>query len=373
MRDAFQFAAGLKRPERPSASERFAPFSGLDPVGGQPQGRTVAEVIAEAKAAAKCDRVVEPWEPLADDRIMWMNLNSENLFLPEDDPTHDDIEFTQARGYTDAILDRHLSNIAELVKSLNGGQGPDGIKLSEVEDRRVLEKLVADYLPDLGYQTVVLLEGHDRRGIDVGLISKFAQWPGTQPRLVLAPGLDEQRGILRVELDEGGRRCVEYVVHWKSMRDGEKVAAEMNSEIAAALKADIEATVAADPGVNIAVGGDFNTKFYKGNQTAFEALGVCKSPEGVACDGLFDGINTIAERRAEGIEHPLLPAGSHGNEFLDRALYNGTLLDGSGGMKVDLDSLVVVPTPGRFFGKKNRVNGNGISDHRPVVEQRVLV
>lgn len=350
-----------------------------DPLQGRPAQEaapSVKQVLEQAKAAPGNARVKEPWDALPPNRMMAMALNAENLFRESDDPNRDDSEFLPAAGYTKEKFYEHLDNIGELIKSVNGGRGPEILALTEVEDKRALEKLVGNELEGMGYHTIALEEGHDRRGIDVGLVTKYPLWPRSAPRLVFPPGdTAGQRGILRTELEVNGKKTVVYVNHWKSMRDGEDVAARENTRIAAALQADIQATVAADPRATVMVLGDFNTKFYDGQQGAMEALGSTPSGEALSAGQLWDATHTIPARRGEGVEHPLLPEGTHAFrgefDFLDRFMVNGNAASGAGGIKFDPDSLVVLPTPGRFFGRGGGGNtiANGISDHKPLVAQ----
>lgn len=376
-RDTFggqQPQTGGNRLDGGPAGTHWAGNRNRDPIGGG-QMMTVDAVIAQAKAAPGHPRVKEPWDALPANRVMVMSLNVENLFREADDPTHKDEEFTTAAGYTKETFYKHLDNIGTLLRSVNGGRGPDITGLIEVEDRRALEKLVGNELSDLGYTTIALEEGRDERGIDVGLLSRFPLVAGTKPSLIFSsPDATDERGVLRAELDVQGRRTVVYINHWKSMRDGEDVSAAMNSKIAAAVRDDIAATVAKDPKASVMLMGDLNTKFYGGKQDAMQALGARSSAEGMGQGDLFDATYTIPGRREEGVQHPLLPEGTHshrGNgDFLDRMMVAGGVATGTSGLKFDPDSLVVVPTPGRFFGRKpTDVNENGISDHKPLVAQ----
>ena len=373
--DQFGQPGGVKpQGDRLTGGNGGAHFVGRDPVGGGGAAMpTIAEVITQAKAAPGNAKVHEPWGALPPGRMMVMSMNVENLFREADDPTHDDKEFTVAAGYTQEKFYRHLDNIASVIKSVNGGKGPDIIATIEVEDKTALQKLVDLKLPDLGYRTIALEEGQDARGIDVGLITKYPLWAGTKPSLLLVPNLGGQRGILRTELNVEGQRTVVYVNHWKSMRDGEEISAKENVQIAALLKSDIAATVAADPDAKIMAMGDFNTKFYGGNQSAMTELGSSKTGDKVAASQLWDATNTIPARRADGVNHPLLPEGTHGYrgdfDFLDRFMVNGNASGNDKGLKLDPDSVVVIPTPGRYFGRDNSTNPNGLSDHKPVVAQ----
>ncbi len=341
---------------------------------GPPPIRPIDEVLADAKSAPASAELQTPWESLPDNRVMVMQMNVENLFLETDDPTHKDEEFTTERGYTKEERELHETNIAKVIRSVNGGKGPDVISMVEVENLEALKSLVDGHLKDCGYQVIALKEGTDERGIDVGLVSRFPLWKGTQPTLLLTPGLEHQRGILRVELDVKGHRAVAYVNHWKSMRDGEEVANETNKAIAATLRADVEATQKKDPGVAIMALGDFNTKYYEGAQDAMTALGATRDEKAIGdASPLFDATSTIPARREAGARHPLLPEGTHsfngGHDFLDRIMVNESCSAEGSGLKLVDDSVCVIPTPGRFFAKKNKAEPNGVSDHRPMVAQ----
>jgi hypothetical protein len=352
-------------------SRTQAPNPGRDVFGSNMP--TVAEVMAQARAAPGNPGVTEPWGGLPPNRMMAMAINVENLFSEHDAPGKADEEFTPEAGYTRDTVLQHLDNIAAVIKSVNGGQGPHILATMEVEQRSLLEKLVDLKLGGLGYQTIALEEGRDPRGIDVGLISKYPLWGGSRPSLIFAGDGQGQRGILRAELNVEGKRTVVYVNHWKSMRDGEDVAAQENSQIAAALKADIAATMAADPNTTIMAMGDFNTKMSEGNQRAMESLGTKRSGDGLENSQMWDATHTFGARRSEGIDHVLVPDGTHSYQghadFLDRFMVNGAAATGASGITFDPKSLVVLPTPGRFFGRDQQVNPNGVSDHKPMVAQ----
>jgi endonuclease/exonuclease/phosphatase family metal-dependent hydrolase len=264
------------------------------------------------------------------------------------------------------MLYRHLSNIGTVLKSINDGQGPDVIALTEVEDLHAAEKLTDQQLNNLGYQTIISMDGRDARGIENSLISKFSLWPGAAAKLVFADGLDSQRGVLRVELDAKGEHLIMYVNHWKSMRDGEAESVADNLKIAAAVKRDMEATLAQDPKARVVAMGDFNTKFENGDNSAVDALGASRDEK--AASLLWDATQHIVDRVKEGVESPLLGLGSHeynGNaDFLDRALTSKN----EGPLEFLPDSLVLMPRFPRFFGKPRDgqvvINPNGLSDHR---------
>ena len=76
--------------------------------------------------------------------------NVENLFDVEDAPPDrrpDKVRralrvgsaSSEVKGWTQAILDHKLAQLASVINRMNGGRGPDGLGLREVENRHVLE------------------------------------------------------------------------------------------------------------------------------------------------------------------------------------------------------------------------------------------
>ena len=136
---------------------------------------------------------------VSEPRASIMSLNAQNLFDNEDDPGKDDkaylplaakqnpahidacneIEVESWRNeclyldWSDAAVDTKLRMLAETIRQVDGGRGPDIIAFQEIENERILERLRREHLADLGYQPAVLLEGRDARGIDVAFLSRL--------------------------------------------------------------------------------------------------------------------------------------------------------------------------------------------------------
>ena len=128
-----------------------------------------------------------------------MSLNAQNLFDNVDDPGKDDkaylplaskqnqehiddcneIEVESWRNecllldWSDAAVDTKLRALAEVIRQVSGGRGPDIIAFQEIENRRILERLRREHLAELGYGPAVLVEGSDARGIDVAFLSRL--------------------------------------------------------------------------------------------------------------------------------------------------------------------------------------------------------
>ncbi len=116
-------------------------------------------------------------------------------YLPKADKTAPEVQkfcaaekdpFYQRECYdmdwSEDVLKAKMEHIADSVLQING-IGPDILILEEVENQRVLDRLNKEYLQKAGYITATLIEGEDRRGIDIGVLSRFPL--ASDPRLVL--------------------------------------------------------------------------------------------------------------------------------------------------------------------------------------------
>ncbi len=144
----------------------------------------------------------EKWDlpPKAADEISVMSFNVENLFDTVKTPGHNDETYLPvamknadpklreacaknndsayrrneclSTDWNDQALNKKLANIAKVVLGVDG-KGPDNLMLIEIESDVVLHKLNTEYLKDAGYITEVILDGPDKRGINLGFLSRF--------------------------------------------------------------------------------------------------------------------------------------------------------------------------------------------------------
>jgi hypothetical protein len=75
--------------------------------------------------------------------------------------------------WSESVLNHKIENMGRAIRSLNGGKGPDILVVEEVENIKVLTRLRDQALQGMGYDHVLLIEGPDSRGIDVGMLSKL--------------------------------------------------------------------------------------------------------------------------------------------------------------------------------------------------------
>ncbi len=212
--------------------------------------------------------------------ITFMNYNVENLFDTVHDPGKEDYTYLPKRvkdaspeiqaycrsinhsyyqkecfekDWNEEILAKKIVNISKVIRSFNHGKGPDILVLQEVENMNVL-KMLRDYgLSGMGYRSLVLLEGPDKRGIDVAMLSRF---PVTEQKLHELDLYDHEgriitRGILQATFNIYGNRVTVFGNHWPSQGKPDHVryqVAEQFKDIAKNIQNSI-----------IISTGDFNT------------------------------------------------------------------------------------------------------------------
>ena len=176
-----------------------------------------------------------------------------NLFDDYDDPYRDD-EGTPAKPR------EQLQHLAQSIEELNA----DVIAMEEVENRDYLQRFVDVFLPDLGYEHVVLFEGNDGRGIDVGLISRVPIGEVRSRRHLQFDGPNgvPQRFCRDVPaitlLPPGGKPIEVWCVHLKSQRGDENESEAIRVAEAREVRRLLDESLTKDPESRIVVTGDFN-------------------------------------------------------------------------------------------------------------------
>lgn len=105
--------------------------------------------------------------------VAWWNL--ENLFDEENAPRTDKLKRAIGKnlvGWTPARRDRKISQLASVIAQMNGAAGPDLLGVCEVENRTVVDLLVASVFARLParHYAVVHADTDDARGIDVAFV-----------------------------------------------------------------------------------------------------------------------------------------------------------------------------------------------------------
>jgi predicted extracellular nuclease len=132
---------------------------------------------------------------------------------------------TSIVGWTPALRDRKIDQLASVIDQMNGGAGPDLLGVCEVENRFVLDALAANVnlrLPGRNYQ-VVHADTVDERGIDVAFLheSAFVAPPGERFNHVVMRRT-ATREIFQVNFQTPkGRTWSVFANHWPSRSGGQ--------------------------------------------------------------------------------------------------------------------------------------------------------
>lgn len=197
--------------------------------------------------------------------------NLENLFDTLDTPDVRDTEFTPAgdKHYdTEMYLDK-LDNLSYVISKLGTDLSPDGVSIlgvCEMENRSVLEDLIAQpAIADRNYQ-IVHYDSPDKRGIDVGLLYNPKYFTVTNSKnheVLIYESADDTsrvytRDVLLVEGQYGTDLLYVMVNHWPSRRGGEARSAPRRAAAAQVCKNLADSIRAAVPDAKIIVMGDLN-------------------------------------------------------------------------------------------------------------------
>ncbi len=181
--------------------------------------------------------------------------NVENLFDTEDDPDIRDEEYLPGgdRKWDSQRYQEKLKNISKVLASM--AQGADIIGLSEVENKKVIEDLIAT--PQLkGHKyDIVHKNSPDRRGIDVALIYKKNKFKVINSTWVKYPEEGYfTRDILLCTGIYYGDTITVGVNHWPSRRSG----AVKRNQAGARLRQAVDSILSESPEAKIILMGDFN-------------------------------------------------------------------------------------------------------------------
>lgn len=240
-------------------------------------------LLALFLAAACSKKPVTTDAPSRVANVTIMTFNVQNLFDNTDDAGKDDkaylpiaakqtaahiaecneIEVDSWRAecleldWSDAAIDKKLSVLADAIKQVNDGHGPDVIAFQEVENAAILDRLRTEHLPASGYSPAILIEGQDDRGIDVAFLSRLPLIkPATLHPLSMPDHPDQEkdtRGVLEANFElPDGSTLTGFSVHFPAPfhPTGMRVAAYQQLAALRAALPDEHTVFAA---------GDFNT------------------------------------------------------------------------------------------------------------------
>jgi endonuclease/exonuclease/phosphatase family metal-dependent hydrolase len=295
--------------------------------------------------------------------------NVENLFDTVDDPNvSGDEEFTPdgPKHWDDKRLETKVDNLSKIICKMNDGHGPDVLGLCEVENRKVVEMLVAK-LGTLGrdYQ-IVHKDSPSERGIDCALVydAKVFKLADSKFHHVDA---GNTRDIVEAKLENGGVPLYVFVDHWPAQTHDE----DQRSAAADVLRKRLDEILAADPKADAVAIGDFN-----------------EDPDSVALKDHLHAVDSSDQMPAGAVFDTLALVHAAGKgtfvwddkwQMLDHIILTPGMLDEAGyHWKADSSQPVEFPeqlfhskregaidSPSKSYSKNN-FHTDGYSDHLPV-------
>ncbi len=307
--------------------------------------------------------------------------NLENLFDIEDSPRRTD-KVARAlgksiKGWTQALLDRKISQLSSVIQQMNLNRGPDLLGICEVENKFVLDLLVQSLaLLGRNYQ-VIHSDSPDQRGIDVAFIYDDDLLEVPLPlvdnvfhHVVLRR--TATRDILQVTFQTRvhQRQLVILGNHWPS-RSGGQAESDAYRAMAGETLAYFHQRILEVKGdtTPVLAMGDFNDEPFNASLVQY-ALSQRVSRTVIRGQNPYF-FNLMWSLMAQGLGTLYFD----GPNLLDQFLINKNWLKSASLFKVSLDSVNIVKfapmvnnkgEPFPFGGMGKPVNQNGFSDHFPI-------
>ena len=195
-------------------------------------------------------------------RVTVAFYNLENLFDTIDQENNDE-EFLPngANRWTPERYQHKLRNMSHVI-SLIGGDGPAIIGVAEIENRGVLEDLIAqDSLRDKHYD-IVHYDSPDRRGIDCAILYQPEVYKvfASGVRAVEIPNEPwiKTRDVVYASGLLDGEIVHVLVGHWPSRSGGEAVSLHRRMAAAKTMRSVADSLYTLFPGSKVIMMGDFN-------------------------------------------------------------------------------------------------------------------
>jgi hypothetical protein len=300
--------------------------------------------------------------------------NTENLFDTIYSGTKLDGEFTpdSSKNWNTVKYQKKISDLAQVISSINGKKLPVLMGVCEVENDLVLKDLVSDPKLKKAQYGIIWKDSPDLRGIDCALLYKpelfklvgYEMLPVKNPE---DPNFTT-RDIIYTKGFMGNELFHVFVNHWPSRRGGEEVSIEKRNLAATVLRNKIDEIFKVDSHANIIIMGDLNDE--PTNPSIAETLNALPNNK---LPRPTDLVNLMWDENERG-------EGSYSYknkwDMIDNLIVSGNLIIKKKGLKTTLDNGFIFHQPFmEFVNEKGQMSPNrtfgktyfgGISDHFPV-------
>lgn len=203
--------------------------------------------------------------------------NVENLFDTIDNPLTSDIDFLPDSkvAWNTVRYFQKIQHTGRVLVSIDSLNLPGIIGLAEIENRSVLEDLIALTGLKQGKYQIIMEEGQDPRGIDVALMYRTDLFKEVNHQAIPSAYTFKTRDILYARLESSNHETYHlFVNHWKSREGGSQGTEVKRIENAGILKHLTDSILIRYPKANVIIVGDFNDE--PGNRSIAEILGAEK-------------------------------------------------------------------------------------------------
>ncbi len=312
-------------------------------------------------------------------KVVFYNL--ENLFDTINDPDVADEEFTPSgsKKWTGVKYHKKIKNVERVFFDMAAldKNYPAVIGVSEIENRSVLEDVIATPKLSPANYRIVHYDSPERRGVDVAFMYRpdIFKLEGSFPVRVVMPDIPDYktRDIVTMWGTIDGEPFYFMVGHWSSRIGGKSASEFRRVVVGAQMKSLADSVLKANPATKIIAMGDFNDD--PTDKSVEEALGAKGRLRDVKVGDFFnpfyemfkDGYGTLAYRDAWNL--------------FDNIVVSQTLVDGDG-LRLNrsetseyygniFKQFYMLQREGNFKGYPLRTyTGNsfkgGFSDHLPV-------
>ncbi|MBI5542016.1 MAG: endonuclease/exonuclease/phosphatase family protein [Bacteroidia bacterium] len=193
--------------------------------------------------------------------------NLENLYDTVNDPNKNDEEFLPDGGnkWNTEKYNKKLANMSTVISQIGDeiqAKGPVVLGVSEIENIKVLQDLVASPLLAPMNYGIVQIEGPDKRGVDVALLYQKQHFTVTSSRSVTLSIVGKPDFKTRDQLVVSGLldgEQMHFIVnHWPSRSGGEKKSAPLRNAAADLCKSITDSIMKTDANAKIVIMGDLN-------------------------------------------------------------------------------------------------------------------
>ncbi len=199
-------------------------------------------------------------------QLLIVSYNIENLFDITDDPHNSgDNDWTPngKKKWDKERYDKKISDLSKVISSINDKELPDIVGICEIENRKVLEDLVADTLLLAADYGIAHEQSPDPRGIDVALIYKKSEFEYISHQAIEVRLADNAkyhtRDILHVVGLVNKKDTLHvFVNHWKSRSGGQAETEHKRLNAAKILRSQVDNILKNDENANIVILGDMN-------------------------------------------------------------------------------------------------------------------